>query len=482
MGVVLLKPLNEALDSGDYIYGVIRGTGAKHKGKGAGYLLPSPKKQADLINAVLSQCNLSAEDIDYIEGQTMGSEMTDVAEWEALRQVFKSGESQKKSYLLGSLKPNIGHLEAASGIAQLSKVLMQFKYNEVAGTMLAQQMRKDIDYSQSCIKLLDKSTPWASRADNSSEENADRKGCALINSWGAGGVQACIIVEEYNNSEAGHDQHSNQKVSNAEDYSLITLSAQSDEQLKEYSRRLRTYLKTVTLMSKSDGVLLLQRIAYTLQTGRRAMPYRLGIVVRELSELIDCLESFEREVKDSVSIFYGKWDVSKKQKEQPLWEGEERLGFKYWACIAQRWVDGAPVAWQAFYVGKKIVRLPLPTYPFAQRRCWINSGITTQQQDQKLLPLKDKAMSEPIEKMSPNTNDSNKLKDKVVSHYYDQAASLTTLEQLEKTESHLIFAPLVNKPQNFSWLLTMMQPEQYHEHFVLSLAKQKSLKTFACIR
>lgn len=142
IGAVLLKPLKKAMESGDHIYGVIGGTGVSHKGKGAGYLLPSPNKQAELMNAVLNESGLSYKDIDYIEGQTIGSEMTDLAEWQGLKKVFDTGEKEASSYLLGSLKPNIGHLEAASGIAQLTKVLMQLKYNEFAPTILAQKLVK----------------------------------------------------------------------------------------------------------------------------------------------------------------------------------------------------------------------------------------------------------------------------------------------------------------------------------------------------
>ncbi|MBT6564851.1 MAG: amino acid adenylation domain-containing protein, partial [Candidatus Scalindua sp.] len=352
VGTVLLKSLSQAIADGDHIEGIIRGTKINHGGKTNGYTVPNLVQQRELIHGVLERAGCDASDIDYIESAANGSAMGDAIEFEALRQVFQ--KCPTSSCWLGTLKPNIGHLEAASGISQLTKVLCQMKYQTLAPTLVSSdRLDESLHWEQGPFRLVTGEQTWLP------SEDAPHK--ALITSFGAGGSYAAMVVEEYIKpvNELAIEV-------NVQDAQLIILSARTEVQLRHYAKRLQKYLKRVEVSLPS--------IAYTLQQGRDFMRYRLAILAKDQKGLLVYLEAYLQN-QSSGPVKTGDARQFKTMREYlPLQEIEDRvcraLSKRDLESLAYFWLKGYDdIVWNDLYDGQ-VTRCNLPTYPFESRSFW----------------------------------------------------------------------------------------------------------------
>ena len=188
VGSILLKPLDKAKNDGDHIYGIIKASASNHVGKGMFFKVPDAESQAQLMLATLQQAGVRPDTIGYVEMAAYGAELTDQIEFRALQKVFKDCR-RKHLCSLGSVKSNIGHLEAASGMAQIIKVLLQLKYKQLAPSLFADQIAPEIDLAQSPFYLQRELTPWPAGKNKSPRR-------ASINSFGAGGANVHLLIEE----------------------------------------------------------------------------------------------------------------------------------------------------------------------------------------------------------------------------------------------------------------------------------------------
>jgi acyl transferase domain-containing protein/SAM-dependent methyltransferase/pimeloyl-ACP methyl ester carboxylesterase len=366
VGAVLLKPLDHAVRDDDHIEGVILGSGINHGGQTNGYTVPNPKRQRELISNVLRRCGCDANTIDYIESAANGSAMGDALEFEALKGAFKSRKGGP--CYLGSLKPNMGHAEAASGLAQLTKVLCQLKYRTLAPTRIdPERLDNGLKWDQSPFRLVTKTVTQSGFNGPDPEEPQT----ALITSAGAGGSYAAMVVREYQSPNPVFSQ--NQQ--------LILLSARTESQLKTYAKHLHTYLgeNNVSLLS----------LAYTLQQGRDSMRFRLGITARDQDSLMEILDVYCRDQED-VRIKAGD---SRKAKimgqDLSLQEIEDRaakaLADSDLGSLADLWLGGYDqIEWDKLH-SEKTSRCRLPTYPFERRSFWFEEVdcCTLSEQDQE---------------------------------------------------------------------------------------------------
>nr|WGD59541.1 polyketide synthase [Bacillus velezensis] len=129
---MLLKPLSKAMADKDHIYGVIRGTHINHGGRTNGYTVPSPSAQADVISGALEKSGIHPRMISCIEAHGTGTELGDPIEIDGLTRAFQTKTSDKGFCAISSVKSNIGHLEAAAGIAGVTKLLLQFQKRKLA--------------------------------------------------------------------------------------------------------------------------------------------------------------------------------------------------------------------------------------------------------------------------------------------------------------------------------------------------------------
>jgi acyl transferase domain-containing protein/enoyl-CoA hydratase/carnithine racemase/acyl carrier protein/cyclopropane fatty-acyl-phospholipid synthase-like methyltransferase len=357
VGVVVLKRLSDAERDGDHIYGIIRASALNHGGKTNGYTVPNPQAQATVIGRALAESQIDARHVSYVEAHGTGTKLGDPIEITALGKAFQRDTADTGFCLIGSAKSNIGHCESAAGIAGLTKVLLQMQHQQIVPSLHSAQLNPHIDFATGPFVVNQTLTPWAQPV----IDGRTLPRIAGISSFGAGGSNAHLIVEEYPASVA--EPMAGGKV-------LILLSARTAEQLRQKTRDL---LDFVAASSSLD----LPAMAYTLQVGREVMEERLALVVGSVAELTEKLralvageqgidDAYQGQVKrgnESLAAFSTDADL---QQTVDKWIANGKL-----SKLADLWVKGLEMDWRQLYRGVAPRRVSLPTYPFARERYWI---------------------------------------------------------------------------------------------------------------
>nr|ALD83703.1 tAT polyketide synthase [Sorangium cellulosum] len=239
VGAVLLKPLGRALEDGDHIHAVIRGSAVNHGGRTNGYTVPNPAAQGDVVARALADAGVDPAEIDYVEAHGTGTSLGDPIEIAGLVRAFEpaSGEarSARRRVPIGSVKSNIGHLESAAGIAAVTKVLLQLKHGELAPSLHADRLNPNIDFSRSGFHVQTSLEPWPRRPAGEGDRGRVVPRVAGVSSFGAGGANAHVVIEEHIAAPwpAGGE---------ASGQELVVLSARSAERLDAYARKLARFL------------------------------------------------------------------------------------------------------------------------------------------------------------------------------------------------------------------------------------------------
>ncbi|MCP3682586.1 MAG: polyketide synthase, partial [bacterium] len=197
VGAVLLKPFDKAVFDRDYIYAVIKGSFINSGGKTSGYTVPNPNAQSKLILESLKKANIDPRTISYIEAHGTGTSLGDPIEIAGLMKAFGEYTEDKQYCSIGSVKSNIGHLESAAGIAGLTKVLLQMKHKQLVPSINSKELNPKIDFAGSPFYVQQELTDWNQAVinENGIETTCPRR--AGLSSFGAGGANAHIVVEEY---------------------------------------------------------------------------------------------------------------------------------------------------------------------------------------------------------------------------------------------------------------------------------------------
>ncbi|MBZ5509455.1 MAG: SDR family NAD(P)-dependent oxidoreductase, partial [Acidobacteriia bacterium] len=273
VGAVVLKRLSEAERDGDHIYGIIRGSALNHGGKTNGYTVPSPQAQSNAISRALAESHIDARHISYVEAHGTGTKLGDPIEIAALSKAFQQHTQDTEFCLIGSVKSNIGHCESAAGIAGLTKILLQMQHQQIVPSLHSGQLNPHIDFAKSPFGVNQELRRW----EQPEIDGRKLPRIAGISSFGAGGSNAHMIVEEYQAAVQAPMAFANV---------IIPLSARTAEQLKQKARELldfvRPRLNTIDLAA----------MAYTLQVGREAMEERLGLMVSSAQQLLEKLGAY----------------------------------------------------------------------------------------------------------------------------------------------------------------------------------------------
>jgi acyl transferase domain-containing protein/NAD(P)-dependent dehydrogenase (short-subunit alcohol dehydrogenase family)/acyl carrier protein/SAM-dependent methyltransferase len=190
VGVALLKPLHRAVADGDAIWGVITASAINHGGRAKGYTVPSPAAQASVVRAALERARLAPGDIEYIEAHGTGTALGDPIELAGLAAAFDVEPASTSRWRLGSVKSQIGHCEAAAGIAGMTKVLLQLRAGELAPSLHAQAPNSAIDWDAKPFDLVTAVQPWPAGG------IAGKPRRAVVSAFGAGGSNAHLVIEE----------------------------------------------------------------------------------------------------------------------------------------------------------------------------------------------------------------------------------------------------------------------------------------------
>jgi len=360
VGAVLLKSLSKARADGDHIYGIIRGTSVNHGGKTSGFTVPNPKRQAALVREALQTAGVDPRHISYLEAHGTGTSLGDPIEIAGLNKAFAQSEHQYCS--IGSVKSNIGHLEAASGIAGLTKILLQMKHRTLVPSIQSDVLNPHIDF-QNCPFYVQRTLQEWNRPllniKNSSgnTERIELPRLAGISSFGAGGSNAHMVVEEYVESTISPITEKNLTVP-------ILLSARRESALKAMAENLAAFIETHPDTSLQDA-------AYTLQVGRVAMEFRLAVITANATDLIAALRAYVDGTVGYSNLFTGHRDNAKNVSALPVadWIAQQDLH-----QLSKAWVNGQHVEWANLHAPHTRKRLALPGYVYQRQRYWVTKS------------------------------------------------------------------------------------------------------------
>lgn len=386
VGAVLLKPLAQAISDRDNIYAVIRASSVNHGGKTNGYTVPNPNAQAELIEETLDKAGVDARTLSYIEAHGTGTELGDPIEISGLTQAFQKHTAATDFCALGSAKSNLGHLEAAAGIAGLTKIILQLKHAQIAPSLHATELNANINFAKTPFVLQQTLSPWKRpliEIDGETKEYPRRAG---ISSFGAGGSNAHLIVEEYVREESvGETRECDDNDAHLDETQIILLSAKHEDRLYCVAKNLHDYLS-----SQQGANLTLRDIAYTLQLGREAMEERLGLIVRSLDELKQKLSGFVARETGIEDLYRGQVKGNKKSLALFTDDDELQEAIEKWiqrgkfAKLVELWSQGLAVDWSKLYREPKPYRVSLPTYPFEQKKYWIEEALNAKPESSAL--------------------------------------------------------------------------------------------------
>jgi acyl transferase domain-containing protein/acyl carrier protein len=317
-GLVVLKRLDEAVAAGDRIWAVVRGSAINQAGRGKNLTAPNEKLQETLIRHALDKGGLSASEVDYVEAHGVGTPTADVAEARALGRVF--GARPEAPVYVGSVKPNIGHLEPAAGVASFIKTVLSLAHREIPPQLHFESLHPEIAESGFPFTIPLQPTPWP---------ETGRPARAGVNSFGLGGSNAHVVLEAPPvRPGAG---------SPASGLFVLTLSARSPRALEELARRYQAHLE--------ERPEELANVCFTSRTARAHFPKRLAVVAADARELCSRLGQF----------------LAGGTAEVPRELGGD------WRAAIEQYMKGEDVQWAELEQGSPWHRCPAPTYAFEHR-------------------------------------------------------------------------------------------------------------------
>ncbi len=267
-GVVVLKRLSEALADGDTVHAVIRGSACNNDGTAkVGYTAPGVDGQAKVIALAQAVAGVDPGTIGYVETHGSGTPLGDPIEVAALTRAFRAKTERKRFCAIGSVKTNVGHLEAAAGIAGLLKTVLALRHGTIPPSLHFETPNPEIDFENGPFFVNTAARAW------SREGGAPRR--AGVSSFGMGGTNAHLVLEEAPAAVPGGPSRP---------WQLLVLSAKTPEALDAASARLVAHLRAHPEIDFADAV-------HTLQVGRRSFSRRLALVCRDREDALAALAS-----------------------------------------------------------------------------------------------------------------------------------------------------------------------------------------------
>ena len=307
-GMLVLKRLSDAVDAGDRVAALIRGSAMNQDGRTSGLTVPSGPAQQAVIRQALTNAGLAPSDLSYIEAHGTGTSLGDPIELGAIGEVFGSSHSKDKQLVVGSVKTNIGHLEAAAGVAGFMKVVLQLQHRQIVPHLHLEKRNPYVDWESLPVEIPTELMPW---------ETTTGYRMAGVSSFGFSGTNAHIVLEEPPTPTPSPQSLS---VTSDRPLSLMALSAQTPQALTDLVSRYYNYLTAHPEVDLGD-------ICFSVNTGRGQFAHRLAMPVTTTSDLMNKLDQIIREpihsrnrdkvqVGDDPGIFVG--NLSKHVKNNKI--------------------------------------------------------------------------------------------------------------------------------------------------------------------
>ncbi|MFF4963803.1 SDR family NAD(P)-dependent oxidoreductase [Streptomyces sp. NPDC001037] len=266
-GMLVLKRLGDARRDGDEVLAVLRGTAVGQDGRSQGLSAPNGPAQVQVVRRALEQSGLGPADIDYVEAHGTGTSLGDPIEANALAEVFAGSRPGGRPLYLGSLKSNIGHVQAASGVAGLIKVVQALRHRTLPPTLHAGTPSRHVEWEDSGLRLLQEPVAWP--------ETGERVRRAGVSAFGISGTNAHVIVEEAPAPPDGEPEDPDGR-------RLFVLSGRSEAGLRGQAARLARYVAAGTALPD---------VAHTLARHRSHFEWRAAVVADGREELLSSLKA-----------------------------------------------------------------------------------------------------------------------------------------------------------------------------------------------
>ncbi|HEX9059546.1 MAG TPA: beta-ketoacyl synthase N-terminal-like domain-containing protein, partial [Clostridia bacterium] len=373
VGALFLKPLKKAMEDGDNIYAVIKGSAVNNDGASNGITAPNAQAQEEVIVQAWKNAKVNPETISYIEAHGTGTVLGDPIEIKGLENAFSRFTDRKQFCGIGSVKTNIGHLVGTSGLASVIKVAMSLKNKMIPGIINFEESNPYIDFFDSPLYVNGFLRSWES-------ESFPRR--AGVSSFGFSGTNCHIVLEEA--PEKARDESSN----TSERILALTISARSENALKNYVSKYAEYIKRGILYDFRD-------ICYTSNVGRGHYEYRIAIIARNLEDLqgkLSCMARNNFENLSTAWLYSGRHSLVTKGKrslnlDKITEEQNSDLNIRAEKLLrnitsnnsdyenelkelCELYVMGAEVDWQRLYIGQHRRKVSLPVYPLERVRYW----------------------------------------------------------------------------------------------------------------
>lgn len=343
-GMIVLKRLSDAEAQGDRIHAVILGSATNHNGRTNGLTAPSTTAQQTVIRQALAASRIEPSQVSYVETHGTGTALGDPIEVAALGKAY--GDKRDRPLILGAVKTNVGHTEAAAGMAGLIKAVLALEQAQVPANLHLKQPNPDINWDSLPVKLPQDSMPLPS---------ADRPHTAGVSAFGFNGTNAHLIIQASPARAKGSNVERSQR--------LLPLSARSPAALNQLVARYAQHLATHPDLDLAD-------LCFTASVGRSHFSHRLAIVADSTVDLRKIL----------VSVLAGRphpdcWKSDPETPSADLKILAEPNSLSYWAqCYAQ----GQTIDWESLYSSSDRLsghrqKLVLPTYPFQRQHYSIHS-------------------------------------------------------------------------------------------------------------
>lgn len=284
-GVLVLKRYEDAVRDKDHIYSVIIGSATGNDGSDKpAYSTPSAQGQAAVISSALAMADVDSATIGYVEAHGTGTNVGDPIEVSGLRKAYTAHQKNMtdKSYcVLGSVKPNIGHLDAAAGVSGVIKVMQMLRHKTLPPLVNFNELNPSIPFKDGPFEIIKQAKSWQ-------RKKSDLPLRAGVSSVGLGGANAHVILQEAPEQNA---------TASADGYNLVPISARTPSALAAYCDSFQLFLEKNAQVNISD-------LAYTMQVGRRSFEYRKAFLVSSASDLLSQLKTAvisERKVNCAVS-------------------------------------------------------------------------------------------------------------------------------------------------------------------------------------
>ncbi|MFD4575507.1 SDR family NAD(P)-dependent oxidoreductase [Streptomyces sp. NPDC058417] len=292
-GLLVLKRLSDARRDGDEVLAVLRGTAVNQDGRSQGLSAPNGPAQEQVLRRALAQSGLGPQDIDYVEAHGTGTSLGDPIEANALATVFGPSRPADRPLLLGSLKSNLGHTQAASGVAGLIKVVQSLRHGTLPATLHAATPSRHVDWADSGLSLVQEARPWPA--------TGDRPRRAGVSAFGISGTNAHVVVEEAPTvpaspaaTERSGVPASAPEAEPADRKRLFVLSARSETALRGQAARLSAHLAADTSPHAPPSPHVspsLPDLARTLARHRGHFEHRAAVVAGDADELRSVLDA-----------------------------------------------------------------------------------------------------------------------------------------------------------------------------------------------